>query len=145
MTMPFKSLAIHGLRGFAYEQTIEFAVPNGEPGSGLTILVGPNNGGKTTVIEALWLMSIEKPEAIPEEYRNTVALQKVAITVRDGDDQVAHLRTVDDSGGHLVRSGSSGFEPYRRMFVLPSKRSFDHRFQISGVGSRDAYMEYFRS
>lgn len=46
-------LTVSGLRGFSEEQSIEFAVPNGNPGSGLTVLVGSNNSGKTTVLEAL--------------------------------------------------------------------------------------------
>ena len=46
-------LTIHGLRGFGEEKTIEFSIPNGKPGSGLTIMVGANNSGKTTIFEAL--------------------------------------------------------------------------------------------
>jgi predicted ATP-dependent endonuclease of OLD family len=50
--MSIVTLAISGLRGFASDQTLSLAIPNGKPGSGLTVLVGPNNGGKSTVIEA---------------------------------------------------------------------------------------------
>ena len=39
--MPVMSLTLKGLRGFSTEQTLEFAKPSGEVGSGLTILVGP--------------------------------------------------------------------------------------------------------
>ena len=48
-----KSVTIHGLRGFGQERTIQFAIPNDTLGSGLTILVGGNNTGKTTILEAL--------------------------------------------------------------------------------------------
>lgn len=48
-----KSIFIHGLRGFGEARTIEFAIPNGETGSGITFIVGGNNSGKTTILEAL--------------------------------------------------------------------------------------------
>ena len=51
--MSVVSMSIKGLRGFAEEQILQFAQPNGETGSGLTILVGPNNGGKSTIIESI--------------------------------------------------------------------------------------------
>ena len=56
--MTITSLSIKGLRGFSQEQAINFAEPNGEIGSGFTILVGPNNGGKSTVIESLRALSM---------------------------------------------------------------------------------------
>ena len=48
-----KEIIICGLRGFSAEKKVNFAIPNGEKGSGLTILVGGNNTGKTTIIEAI--------------------------------------------------------------------------------------------
>ncbi len=47
-------LTIKGLRGFAEAQTLECACPNNNlEGSGLTIIVGANNAGKSTIVEAL--------------------------------------------------------------------------------------------
>ena len=51
--MLISTLDIIGFRGFAQEQTLHFAQPTGAVGSGLTIIVGPNNGGKSTIIESL--------------------------------------------------------------------------------------------
>ncbi len=48
-----KAIEIYGFRGFAAKQRVELALPNGKPGSGLTLIVGPNNSGKSTVVEAL--------------------------------------------------------------------------------------------
>lgn len=49
-----KELTISGYRGFGNEQTIKFAIPdNTKAGSGLTIITGANNTGKTTIIESI--------------------------------------------------------------------------------------------
>ena len=50
-----ETLKIEHYKGFFEEETLEFAVPDGRPGSGLTLIVGPNNAGKTTLLEALLL------------------------------------------------------------------------------------------
>lgn len=50
--MLISTLDIIGSRGFAQEQTLHFAQPNGAVGSALTLIVGPNNGGKSTLSEA---------------------------------------------------------------------------------------------
>lgn len=50
-----KSLRISNYRGFLSDQEIKFAIPNGKNGSGITLIVGPNNSGKTSVVEALML------------------------------------------------------------------------------------------
>jgi hypothetical protein len=51
------ALIVEGYRGFRSAENLKLAIPNGNPGSGLTILVGPNSGGKSSVIEALQLCS----------------------------------------------------------------------------------------
>lgn len=51
-----KVLKIEHYKGFFKEESIDFAIPdNQKNGSGLTLIVGPNNTGKTSVIEALLL------------------------------------------------------------------------------------------
>jgi AAA15 family ATPase/GTPase len=52
-----KSIEILGLRGFCTNQLLELAVPNGKAGSGLTIVVGQNNSGKSTITEAFAAVS----------------------------------------------------------------------------------------
>ena len=47
-----KNLHVGGLRGFKTEATLRLAEPNGKDGSGLTIVVGANNSGKSTIWEA---------------------------------------------------------------------------------------------
>ncbi|MDH5640423.1 MAG: ATP-binding protein, partial [Nitrospira sp.] len=51
--MSLKAIKVSGYRGFSTPQTIRFAQPSGKPGSGLTLIVGPNNAGKSSVMEVL--------------------------------------------------------------------------------------------
>lgn len=77
--MSIKRLTIEGLRGFSDEANINFAIPdNVTPGSGLTILVGPNNSGKSTVIEAIHLLNSNN-NVIPFSARNIKNKGKVKI------------------------------------------------------------------
>ena len=77
--MSITRLTILGLRGFSTEETFEFAVPSGSPGSGLTVLVGPNGGGKSTVLEALRVAGRTQNVSFSEGKRNLVAGDRVAI------------------------------------------------------------------
>jgi predicted ATP-dependent endonuclease of OLD family len=51
-----EEISIKNFMGFI-EANMSFAQPNGNKGSGLTIITGPNNSGKTSILEALqdWL------------------------------------------------------------------------------------------
>ena len=46
-----EKISCHGYRGFAQKQSSKLAIPNGKRGSGLTVLIGPNGGGKSTLVE----------------------------------------------------------------------------------------------
>lgn len=71
--MSIKRLTIKGLRGFSEKTNINFAIPdNINPGSGLTVMVGPNNSGKSTVIESVHLLS-SNSDIIPSSSRNIKA------------------------------------------------------------------------
>jgi putative transposase len=48
-----KKIAFSEFRAIYETQTVPVAVPNGKPGSGLTVIVGANNSGKSTVLDAL--------------------------------------------------------------------------------------------
>jgi predicted ATP-dependent endonuclease of OLD family len=62
-------LKVKNYRGFINEQCVKFAQPNGKNGSGLTVIVGPNNSGKTSIIEALTITT-NKKIAKGERYLN---------------------------------------------------------------------------
>jgi predicted ATP-dependent endonuclease of OLD family len=53
MTLEYiKDVWINGLRGVSGELPLHLAIPNGNPGSGMTVLVGANNSGKSTIVQA---------------------------------------------------------------------------------------------
>ena len=49
--MALDKIEINGYRGFNTTASVNFSVPNGEAGSGLTIITGSNNSGKSSIIE----------------------------------------------------------------------------------------------
>lgn len=140
-----QKLEIQGLRGFASKQILPLAEPNGDSGSGLTILVGPNNGGKSTVVEALRAAAYpssndqSQPQSFTEGRRNKRAGDRVQIQVTDSIGNV--------SGLHTIASGGSETEwhpSYSQLdlFVLPSRRYFDPYFNKS-TADRDTYRRYY--
>lgn len=139
--MSLQRLQIQGLRGFETDQGIDLAVPDGKSGSGLTVLVGPNNGGKSTVVEALRSLRVgsqhdlRSPQSFTEGRRNKKSNDRVDIG------------TIDENGTHTglrtVMSGTSESEwhpekPELDMFVLPSRRYFNPYFNKHNT-TRDEY------
>ena len=59
-----QEMSISGLRGFADAQVVRPAVPvAGRAGSGITTIVGPNNSGKSTILEAVAICARTQPGA----------------------------------------------------------------------------------
>lgn len=70
-------LSLEYYKGFYEEQSITFAIPEEDKeGSGLTLIVGPNNTGKTTIIESLLL---NKDRKFKESDRHTNTNPKIVI------------------------------------------------------------------
>jgi len=78
-----KTIQICGFRGFSINETLHFAAPSGEKGSGLTVIVGPNNSGKSSIIEALTAVSHpgNQPPTFSEGKRNSSANSRVKISL----------------------------------------------------------------
>lgn len=100
------TLSIHGLRGFGALKTIPFALPDGKnPGSGLTILVGSNNSGKTTIMEALRSFSCEhnQPPSFSERKRNLNCENgKVFLDLSDTDENIFSIKTSPRGGSSTI-------------------------------------------
>ena len=118
-----KQLSIHGFRGFANEQSIVFSLPNGEAGSGLNVIVGANNSGKSTIIESI--KAFNGDCSFSEGKRNATAGQRVEIKISDENNATQSLRTVV-SGGSQVEyiNRNNKIEAY----ILPSRRFVNYEF-----------------
>jgi predicted ATPase len=143
---PIARLLVGGLRGFSTEQTLEFAIPDGtNRGSGLTLLVGSNNAGKSAVIEALRFLPLAKPTSVSQGKRNHDFQDEVRIRVVDAKEvPIAGLRSLEPGGSETV------FEPEAEpaslpIFVVPARRTFDTYFGDPGEPTlRDSYIRATR-
>ena len=129
-----KQLSISGFRGFANEQRILFSLPNGEVGSGLNVIVGANNSGKSTIIESIKAFNGEC--SFSEGKRNIITGQRVKIEILDEHDETQSLRTVS-SGGSQVEYTNWYYK--LGAYILPSRRFVDYEFG-NGLWSRQDYI-----
>lgn len=134
-----ETLSIKGLRGFAKNQNLKLAQPTGTAGSGLTILVGPNNGGKSTIIEAFGAVFSREPLSFSEGKRNKEVDARISLRVKFASYGVSELCTVPAGGSQTYWPQGRGAPP-QNCFWLPSRRTFNPYF---GAGSRDrgSYMD----
>jgi energy-coupling factor transporter ATP-binding protein EcfA2 len=122
--MPLNRIEIVGYRGFRRREVLDLAIPNGEIGSGLTILTGPNNSGKSSILECLRARS---------GGQQTVSF---SVGTRNADTEMVEIKYVVDGRDEVLRSltkGSSetireGVVPNFDIFVLPSRRAFNPYF-----------------
>ena len=96
-----------------------FAIPDGTAGSGLTVLVGPNNGGKSTVIEAL--RAFTRPAGqltFSEGQRNKDAGDEVHLELTDEDGASSSLDSTEPASSQVTLTGPSHQD---RLFVVPAQ------------------------
>lgn len=128
-----KSISIQGLRGFASQCVVDFSLPNGELGSGLTILVGANNSGKTTILEALRSFNCDennKP-SFSEGKRNKACGDTVNLIMKTDDNSFCSIQSESCGGSNTVINIDSNSEPrdhMQRIFVLQSRRYVEYEF-----------------
>lgn len=119
-----KSLSCKGFRSFATKQTLGLAIPNGKRGSGLTVLIGPNGGGKSTLVECFQKISIRYGNvSFTSGKRNKQSGDKVSIEIAF-DNEFASLSTVEGGGSEAM--WSTQIRP--RVYYLPARRVFNPYF-----------------
>jgi predicted ATPase len=133
------SLEITGLRGFASAQTISFARPTGKRGSGLTVVVGANNTGKSTVIEALRAVAQSEAPSFTQGRRNQAAGDQVQLRVLGDDGKSTVLRSIRPGSSETEYIKEGGGIDGKRMLILPARRVFSPYFGRS-EHSRDQYI-----
>lgn len=141
--MAIKRLTINGLRGFLDETNIHFAVPDGvNLGSGLTILVGPNNSGKSTIIEAVHLLNSSN-DIIPISSRNMKNNGKIKIEAEDLNGNTRTVESTDNNGAFTQKKHNNKNVEYwpnnMNTFILSSKRAFSSTFHNNNYQNRENY------
>lgn len=141
-----KSLSIEGFRGFGKKQMIKFAASNGKIGSGITFLVGPNNSGKTTILEALRLFNFTEHNypSISEGKRNHNKGGKVIVTIiNDLSERFTIKNEKSESGLMSFYKNDELFKEEINfgIFVLPSRRHINSEFALTDY-SRENYVRF---
>lgn len=133
--MALTRIEILGYRGFRERGAMDFAVPNGEAGSGLTLLTGPNNAGKSCVLECLRARLGNEAVSFTAGTRNA-DIESVEIKyIVNGKEET--LKSIAKGSSETV---SAEVDPGFHIFVLPSRRAFNPYF-ARGEWSRDQYLK----
>lgn len=141
--MIIKKLSIEGLRGFSKKCDIEFAIPDKiNYGSGLTVMVGPNNSGKSTVIEAVHILNSSN-NSIPKSCRNTISKGIVKIVVENITGDKLSVQTTSNGGSFIERKFNDEKTEFStnnlNAFILSNKRNFSSIFGNSQEQTRENY------
>ena len=134
--MSLSNISISGYRGFSTTQSMKFAIPNGSPGSGLTVITGSNNSGKSSILECL---------------RSRNGYQNVSFTVGTRNAHLDYVKiefTINgkkETVSSIIKGSSEtnrvNIDDKFEIFVLPSRRAFDPYF---GKSTRER-SEYLRA
>lgn len=138
--MALTSLKITGYRGFEKTACVKFAVPHDCcPGSGLTIITGPNNSGKSSILECLRAYSSEESPSFSDIVRNASA-DAVSISFVFND----RINTLKSLGRGSSETKWDERKVSSKIFVLPSRRAFEPYFGKSDT-NREDYIRNFMS
>lgn len=120
-------------------QTLNLAIPNGNEGSGLTCIVGPNNSGKSTIYESFRAISQNNPPSFTEGRRNKVAGDRTEIKLSKNDGTSLELKTVANGGSETIFHENGLSKNKVKILTLPSRRTFSPFFGKSSW-NRDEYI-----
>lgn len=138
-------IEIAGYRGFGTPVRVPLARPDGsKPGSGLTILVGANGSGKSTVLEALrFLQRTDQPPPLAGTRRNVSQAGRVNFTYTTTSGAQIALGTGPHGGGRFSWSGTGWDLPSNRVFTVPARRRLGPGFQDipAQENPRDQYIQ----
>lgn len=138
---PFCRLTVSGYRGFGTSETLRLAAPTGADGSGLTVLVGANNSGKSTFLEALHLIARARrvPQlSIPQPQRHK-ATDRVELELERADGHTLRVCTVRDGSAqargewHPADAAPTKFA----IHLTPARRVFSPYSGHTGSADRE--------
>lgn len=127
---------IDGLRGFATPQVFSPSIPDGRIGSGITLLVGPNNSGKSTIVEALAARKPSESATFNVGLRNRRS-DKVRLEYHFEGDAIEVVRSVRAGTSEAVQENVNFSS--RKVYIVPSRRHFNPYFGKSGASDRESF------
>lgn len=124
--MLLNTLQLRNYKGFGSQQEIEFAKP-GSIGSGLTIIVGPNNGGKSTILKAIrHLASSDEVFVVSADDRRNdpTRLQLTG----SADDEFQIVVEGRGAAARLAKTGTWKANLDADLIYVPSRRPWTDKF-----------------
>jgi hypothetical protein len=128
------------LKAFGDEQSLNFACSNKSDVSKLTLLVGPNNSGKSSVLAAIdALLTADRPKVFTAAKEHRHGDCQPVLKVWHGDHNISIAAS---SGSKFSIEGD--IEPIRKLIkFVPSRRPWVESFSNSMV--EDAYRNSYRA
>lgn len=134
-----QQLELQGLRGFETNQVVPLAVAGGTESLGLTIFVGENNSGKSTVVEALRALSQHEPPSFSQGRRNVRGGDSISLSAEAVGGARCSLESLRP-GTSETTFGQRGVNLATNVLVLPSRRVFSPYFGRSR-SDRNQFMQ----
>lgn len=137
-----KSIKIRGFRGISTYQTLKLAIPDNEhEGSGMTVMVGPNSGGKSSVIEALSLAGQPNGNiVVSDDARNVKNEGKVEVRIRLTDKSIIEIDNSKQKFKLSVVNDNNAGNLKGKIYSVPSRRQLEKNFGESR-SKRSQYSE----
>ncbi|MGY5798063.1 ATP-dependent nuclease [Rheinheimera faecalis] len=134
--MALEYIEIIGYRGFKKKAHIDLAIPDGKTlGSGLTVFTGPNNAGKSSVLECMRARNGYETPSFSAGVRNA-SVDQVDITY-SFDGQIESIKSTRKGSSEVSLSGT---QSQAKIFVLPSRRAFNPYFG-RGLNTREQHIQ----
>ena len=133
--MTISNLEIENFKSFGKRQPISFSLPNGSKGSGLTILVGQNNSGKTSVIDAVRLF-LDRNGIFEKSQRRGEATPRVLLS---GDQQTCTVGADSNRKYGISYDGPNDFP--KNVRIVTSRRSWNERSRMNDLNDENYWQQ----
>ena len=126
--MSISKLSVRGIRSFRKDTNISFAIPDEiHEGSGINMLVGSNNSGKSSLIETLYLINT-RLEMIPQSIRNQQSENGVFIKIFQTNGNIKELSSIQENKAfikstYIDENGNKILENKPFAYILSPKRN----------------------